>query len=67
MLRRSSTVYQHLRELEEVGFVVSERQGRSKAFRTTGRFSDYFGLSTDVPTMKRQLEARKLSLPEQNA
>ena len=28
VLRRSSTVYQHLKELEEVGFVAGERQGR---------------------------------------
>ncbi len=62
VLRRSSTVYQHLKELEEVGFVVGERRGRSKAYRTTGRFAEYFGLSTDVPTMKRQLESRTLTL-----
>ena len=62
VLRRSSTVYQHLKELEEVGFVVGERQGRSKNYRTTPRFADYFGLSTDVTTMKRQLESRTLTL-----
>ncbi len=62
VLRRSSTVYQHLKELEEVGFVVAERKGRSRAYRTTTRFADYFGLSQDLPTMKRQLESRTLSL-----
>jgi len=62
VLRRSSTVYQHLKELEEVGFVVGERQGRSKNYRTTPRFADYFGLSTDITTMKRQLESRTLTL-----
>ena len=62
VLRRSSTVYQHLKELEEVGFIVGERQGRSKAFKTTARFADYFGLSTDITTMKRQLENRTLTL-----
>ena len=67
VLRRSSTAYQHLRELEEVGFVVSERQGRSRVYRTTGRFSEYFGLSHEVPLMKRQLEGRSLSLQGQNA
>lgn len=63
VLRRSSTVYQHLKELEDVGFIVSERQGRSKAFRTTPRFSEYFGLSSEVSSLKRQLETRKLSPP----
>jgi segregation and condensation protein B len=62
VLRRSSTVYQHLKELEEVGFITSERQGRSKAFRTTPRFAEYFGLSTELTTMKRQLENRTLTL-----
>jgi chromosome segregation and condensation protein ScpB len=45
-----------------VGFVVGERQGRSRNYRTTPRFADYFGLSTDVTTMKRQLESRTLTL-----
>ena len=62
VLRRSSTVYQHLKELEEVGFIASERQGRSRAYRTTARFAEYFGLSTDTQTMKRQLENRTLTL-----
>ena len=62
VLRRSSAVYLHLKELEDVGFVVSERQGRTKAYKTTPRFAEYFGLSTDLPTMKRQLENRTLVL-----
>jgi len=62
VLRRSSAAYQHLKELEEVGFVVSERQGRTRVFRTTGRFSEYFGLSGEVALMKRQLEGRTLTL-----
>lgn len=62
VLRRSSAAYQHLKELEEVGFVVDEKQGRGKVYRTTGRFSEYFGLSGDVSLMKRQLEGRNLSL-----
>jgi len=60
--KRSSSVYEHLHELQDVGFVVWERQGRSRAFRTTQRFADYFGLSSDVPAMKKQLESRKLTL-----
>ena len=62
VLRRSSTVYQHLRELEEVGFDAGEKQGRSRVYKTTPRFAEYFGLSTDVPVMKRQLENRTLTL-----
>ena len=62
VLRRGSAVYQHLKELEEVGFITGERLGRSKAFKTTNRFAEYFGLSTDVAAMKKQLESRTLAL-----
>lgn len=62
VLKRSSNVYQHLRELADVGFVVGERVGRSKVYKTTPRFADYFGLSTDLAAMKKQLEAKNLSL-----
>ncbi len=62
VVRRSSAAYQHLKELEEVGFVVSEKQGRSRVYSTTGRFSEYFGLSREVALMKRQLEGRSLTL-----
>ncbi|HKT21086.1 MAG TPA: SMC-Scp complex subunit ScpB [Nitrososphaerales archaeon] len=61
-LRRGSTVYQHLKELEEVGFIAAERQGRARAYRTTSRFAEYFGLSTEMTTLKRQLESRTLTL-----
>lgn len=61
-LRRGSTVYQHLKDLEEVGFILAERQGRSRAYKTTARFAEYFGLSTELTTLKRQLESRTLTL-----
>ncbi len=63
VLRRSSAAYQHIRELEEVGFVVSDKAPRGKSYRTTDRFAEYFGLSVDLPSMKRQLEGRNLSIP----
>ncbi len=62
VLRRSSAAYQHLKELEEVGFVAAEREGRTRVYRTTGRFAEYFGLSGEVSSMKRQLEGRTLAL-----
>lgn len=62
VLRRSSAVYQHLKQLEEIGFITSERQGRSKSYKTTSRFAEYFGLSTDVSLMKKQLGGRNLAL-----
>ncbi len=61
VLRRSSSAYEHLKELQDVGFVEWERQGRSRLFRTTQRFADYFGLSSELSAMKKQLESRKLT------
>src|SRR5580658_5723290 len=46
-LRRGSQAYDHVKDLEEVGFLVWEKKGRSKLYRTTGEFAEYFGLSTD--------------------
>jgi segregation and condensation protein B len=62
VLRRSSAVYDHLRQLEQVGFITSERQGRGKVYKTTARFAEYFGLSLDLPSMKKQLGGRTLTL-----
>jgi segregation and condensation protein B len=62
VLKRSSNVYHHLKELADVGFIMGERVGRSKVYKTTPRFADYFGLSTDLAAMKKQLEAKKLTL-----
>lgn len=61
-LRRGSQAYDHLKDLEEVGFLAWERKGRSKLYRTTTEFSEYFGLSSDPQTLKHQLERRALIL-----
>lgn len=61
-LRRGSQAYDHVKDLEEVGFVAWERKGRSKLYRTTTEFSEYFGLSVDPQTLKHQLERRALIL-----
>ena len=61
-LRRGSQAYDHLKDLEEVGFLAWERKGRSKLYRTTTEFSEYFGLSVDPQTLKHQLERRALIL-----
>jgi segregation and condensation protein B len=60
--RRGSQAYDHLKDLEEVGFLLWERKGRSKLYRTTSEFSEYFGLSVDAQTLKHQLERRALIL-----
>lgn len=48
--------YDHLRQLEDMGLISRERVSRTRLLRTTGFFADYFGLSHDLRTMKRQLK-----------
>jgi segregation and condensation protein B len=60
--RRGPQGYLHMRELDDLGLVHGERSGRVRVFRTTLDFSDYFGLSSDPQTLKRQLETRNLTL-----
>jgi segregation and condensation protein B len=49
--------YGHLRELEEMDLIVREGIGRKKMIKTTEYFADFFGLSHDLRTMKRQLKS----------
>jgi len=53
---RGHHVYGHIKLLKETGLVVGERKRRSTVLRTTEYFADYFGLSHDLSTMKRQLK-----------
>jgi segregation and condensation protein B len=48
--------YGHLKQLEDMELVSREGVGRKKMIRTTEFFADFFGLSHDLRTMKRQLK-----------
>lgn len=61
--RRGPQAYGHLRMLEDLGFIEGEPFGRTRTYRTTRVFSDYFGLSTDPQIMKQQLEKFGLRKP----
>lgn len=54
---RGSHAYQHIKQLMDAGLVVKERVGRNIVLKTTPYFADYFGLSHDIKTMKKQLKA----------
>jgi segregation and condensation protein B len=54
---RGHHAYGHLRQLEDLDLIIRERAGRKKVIRTTEFFADYFGLSHDLRTMKRQLKS----------
>jgi segregation and condensation protein B len=51
---RGSQVYDHVRELLQVGFVEFEKVGRIKIYKTTKKFQIYFGIS-DFSAMKENL------------
>jgi len=53
---RGNLAYSHVKQLREVGLIAEERLGRTKILRTTPNFADYFNLSHETPTMKKQLE-----------
>jgi segregation and condensation protein B len=53
---RGHHVYGHIRLLKEMGLIAAERSGRSTVLRTTEYFADYFCLSHDVATMKKELK-----------
>jgi len=53
---RGHHAYSHLKQLEDLDLIVRERVGRKKVIRTTEFFADFFGLSHDLRTMKRQLK-----------
>ncbi|MGC8997791.1 MAG: SMC-Scp complex subunit ScpB [Candidatus Bathyarchaeia archaeon] len=53
---RGHHAYGHIKLLKEMGLVAVERKGRASILRTTDYFADYFGLSHDIPAMKRELK-----------
>jgi segregation and condensation protein B len=53
---RGHHAYGHIKELKDMGLIASERNGRSMILRTTEYFADYFGLSQDTTSMKRELK-----------
>ena len=57
--QRGSQSYKHLKILQQMGFISSETSGRKKLYKTTHLFSDTFGLSEELKTMKQQLTRDK--------
>jgi segregation and condensation protein B len=53
---RGQHAYGHVKMLKDMGLIMSERSGRSLALKTTDYFSDYFGLTQDTTTMKKDLK-----------
>lgn len=52
---RGQHAYGHIKLLNDMGLIATERSGRSLALRTTDYFADYFGLTTDTTILKKDL------------
>jgi len=52
---RGQHAYGHVKLLKDMGLIMTERAGRSLALKTTDYFADYFGLTQDTATLKRDL------------
>jgi segregation and condensation protein B len=52
---RGSGAYEHVKFLLDRGFISAMKKGRSYELMTTENFSDTFGLSRDVSTLKKQM------------
>ncbi len=52
---RGSGAYEHVKFLLDRGFINAIKKGRSYELMTTENFSDTFGLSRDVSTLKKQM------------
>jgi segregation and condensation protein B len=53
---RGQHAYGHVKLLKEMGLIAAERNGRSISLKTTDYFADYFGLTQDTATMKKDLK-----------
>jgi len=53
---RGQHAYGHVKLLRDMGLVAAERGGRSMTLRTTDYFADYFGLTHDITSMKKELK-----------
>jgi segregation and condensation protein B len=53
---RGQHAYGHVKLLKEMGLIAAERMGRSMVLKTTDYFADYFGLTQDPASLKRDLK-----------
>jgi len=54
-----SSIYEHVKELEQLGFIKSKKHGRTKILETTTYFYEYFGFeTTDREKIKKYLKEK---------
>ena len=52
--------YEYVKELEDLGFIKSERKGRTKVLRTTSQFETYFGTKREELKRLAQQSQQKI-------
>jgi segregation and condensation protein B len=57
---RGNKCYAHVKNLEELGLVKSEKKGRSRVLTTTRYFARYFGLSSSDPEEIREILGKRV-------
>ncbi|MGM5484543.1 MAG: SMC-Scp complex subunit ScpB [Nanobdellota archaeon] len=65
---RTNKAYDHLRQLEDAGFIKSEKQGRTRVLRLTTKFYEYFDVESDkeVKEMFNDLPSKMPGMQEQD-
>lgn len=53
---RGGRVYEYVKHLVSLGFVVSEPFGRTRVLRTSKKFAGYFGFEDDMEKIRERLE-----------
>jgi segregation and condensation protein B len=53
---RGQHAYGHIKLLKDMGLIAPERSGRAIVLKTTDYFADYFGLTMDTASLKRELK-----------
>jgi segregation and condensation protein B len=52
---RGNKCYEHVKKLEDLGLIKSEKKGKSRILKTTRYFSDYYGLKTTDPEKIKEI------------
>jgi len=71
---RTNKAYDHLKELEELGYILREKHGRTKKIKLTEKFFEYFDLPPDslkekfnnVADMEKAIKDKEMRIHEIN-
>ena len=55
---RGNRCYEHVRKLEEMGFIKAEKSGKTKILTTTRKFAEYFGIKAGDPESVKEFLRR---------